>query len=170
MGGIMRTKLGVFILGLSSIYAYAQAPQRTTATYDDWTVSCSMDAAGRKTCELVHQITINQGRVSLAAQLTISRAKLGDPFKVSLQVPSNIWIAAGVKFVFSNNEPSISTNFRWCLPARCLADANLTDAVLRKLRTTTEPGRLEFKEATQSDVSLPVSFKGFGPALDVLEK
>jgi hypothetical protein len=40
---------------------------------------------------------------------------------------------------------------------------------MKKFCAQTEPGRVEFKDAIQNDVSLPVLFKEFAPAFDLVQ-
>jgi invasion protein IalB len=157
---------GVVVIGLSS--AYAQAPQRTTAAYDDWTVSCATaESASGKSCEIFSiQIIENQP----ASQITIKRGAKSEPYRVFIQVPTNVWLQSGVKLIPTDKQASIVATFSWCVAARCLADADLTEGMVSKMRTWSEPGRLEYKDAAQEDVSRPISFKGFAPAFDALQK
>ena len=160
--------VGAVVISFSA--AYAQVPQRTTAAYDDWTVSCTTTGeANGKSCE-AFSIQMIGNPPTPTSQITIKRAAKSEPFKVFIQVPANVWLESGVRFVYDDKEPGLVAAFRWCIPARCLADADLNDAALKKLRARTEPGHVELKDAAQHDISLPVSFKGFAPALDWMEK
>jgi invasion protein IalB len=154
------------VVGLSS--AYAQMAQRTTASYDDWTVSCTTvgSNAGGKSCEVFSIQTIENQPVS---QITVKRAAKSEPYRVFIQVPTNVWLQSGVKLIPTDKEASIIATFRWCAAARCLADADLTIGIVNKMRTWGEPARLEYKDAAQQDVSRPISFKGFAPAFDALQ-
>jgi invasion protein IalB len=149
----------------------AQVPQRATVTYDDWTGSCATapEAEGRKTCEMVQTQTI-PGQSNPVGQITISRASKTGPLKIFFQVPANVWLQTGVKFIADDKEPGLVATFRWCIPARCLADFDLGEEIIKRLRARTEPGRVELKDAAQHDISLPVSFRGFTPALDSIER
>lgn len=155
----------VLALGLSSA-AYAQTPQRTTATYGDWIVSCVMppNPGSKKSCAIV------QPQSDPVSQTTISRASANEPFKLFFQVPTNVWYQGGVSFVADQSEPLLLATFRWCIPTRCLADADLTDAIINKLRAQKKPGRIVYKNASQADVSIPLSFRGFSEAMDALQK
>src|SRR4051812_32965083 len=73
----------------------AQTPQRTTATYDDWTVSCTVTAA-EKSCELA-QAQLSQGQSSPTSQITIGRLANQGPLKAIFQVPPNVWLLSGVR-------------------------------------------------------------------------
>jgi invasion protein IalB len=167
---IARNAFFVFTaFGLTA--AYAQAPQRVTAKFDDWTVSCTMGSSqvGEKTCEMV-QVQIMENQPNPVGQITVSRPAKNQPFKIHFQVQANVWLQTGVKFTAAPNESQLAAEFRWCLPNRCLADAILPEASINKLRSLSEPGREDYKDAAQHDVSLSVSFKGLAPALDWMEK
>jgi invasion protein IalB len=154
--------------------AGAQTPQRTTATYDDWTVSCAMDSAsGKRTCEMVQVQTAEEqaeGQARPVGQVTISRATDREPLKMFFQVVPNVWLDGGIKFGLDDKDIALIAAFRWCLPNRCLAEGVLNETAVRKMRTRTEPGKAEFKDAAQRDASTLVSFKGFAAAMDAMTR
>ncbi|HXF89862.1 MAG TPA: invasion associated locus B family protein [Xanthobacteraceae bacterium] len=148
--------------------AFGQSPQRTTASYDDWTVRC--EAQGnppQKSCEIV-QVVQMQGQP--LSQIAIGRAAKNEPLKIVFQVPLNVWLPGGVKLVYDPKEPPLAGIFKRCVPTACFSDLDLKDEVVRKFRTRTEQGRLEFKDAAQRDVAIPVSFKGFAQAFDAMAR
>jgi invasion protein IalB len=149
--------------------AWAQAPQRTTATFEDWTVVCVRPGDKEKSCEVVHS-QVMSGQLEPVGQVTITRASTREPYKLILQVPPNISFATGVRFVFDEKEQALVPTFRWCINTRCRADADISEQALKIMRARTEPGRVEFKEASERDVATPVSFKGFKLALEYMEK
>jgi invasion protein IalB len=155
------------VVGLGIACARAQMPQRTTATYDDWTISCTTASGGERSCELV-QSQIIQGQATPASQITIARSSKGGPFMIFFQVPPKVWLQTGVKLQTDDKDPGITATFRWCTPTRCLADADLPDAAIKKLNQFADPGHLSWKDASQQDVNVPVSFKGFSPAVNAM--
>ena len=86
------------------------------------------------------------------------------------QLPINIYIPGGVRFVYDGKETPLPATYRWCVPAGCFADIELKEDLVKRLRTRTLPGRFEFQDAAQRNVAIPVSFKGFGQAFDALAK
>jgi invasion protein IalB len=170
-------KTGAAVLALTGVWfaaAQAQPPQRTTATYEDWTVRCETvtppgGAAPIKSCELV-QSTTAQGQPNPITQVAIGRSSKTEPLRIVFQVPVNVWLPTGVKLVYDEKEPGLAATFKRCAPVGCFADADLKDDMLRKLRARTTPGHFEFKDAIQRDAKIPVSFKGFGQAMDALAK
>jgi invasion protein IalB len=75
-----------------------------------------------------------------------------------------------VKLVYDDKEQPLLATFKRCIPAGCFADVDLTADLARKLRARTVNGKFEFKDSTQRDIAIPVSFKGFGTAYDALLK
>lgn len=146
------------------------APQRTTATYEDWTLRCEIQGSpAKKTCEIAQSVNI-QGQAQPLTQIALGRATKTDPHVVVMLVPINVWLPANARLVYDEKEPPVVAAYKRCTPAACFGDAELKDDVIRKMRARTEAGRLEFKDATQRDVAIPVSFKGFGQAIDALAK
>jgi invasion protein IalB len=155
-----------FLVWLSP--SFAQGPQGTTATFDDWTVSCATGVEGQNSCEMV-QIQTAPGQPNPVAQITIRRPAKNESFKIFFQVPTNVWLQPGMNFVLDSNSTALVATFRWCVQTRCLADADLNEENVKKLGARTDTGRADYKDAGQHNVSLPVSFKGFKPALDWME-
>lgn len=162
-------KLFLIFCSLAIDAAFAQAQQRITAKFDDWTVSCiAPPSSAVKTCELLQAQT--KGSSNPIGQITISRAAKSEPFKIFFQVPPSVWFQTGIKFVAQPSQAPLLAQFRWCLPSRCLADVELSEAAVSKFGSYAMPGAEQYKDAAQHDVSLSVSFKGFGPALDWMGK
>jgi invasion protein IalB len=156
----------VAVLVGSSGATFGQAPRLTTATYNDWTVRCEMHDTV-KTCEM-EQTSQVEGRP--VSQIAIGRPSKGTPMRIVFQVPINAWLPAGVTLVTAEKEPNISASFKRCIGNGCLADADLNDDAVKRLRTHSENGKLLFKDATQQEVTIPVSFKGFAEAFDAMAK
>ncbi|RAI32442.1 invasion associated locus B family protein [Rhodoplanes serenus] len=154
--------------------AAGQSPTRTTATYDDWTVRCETPpatppATTQKICE-IFQTQQLQGQAVPTWQVAIGRAAKADPLRLVVQMPVNVWLAAAPRLVLDDKQSPLALAHKRCMPAGCFADAELGDDMLRRLRARTEPGRIEYKDAIQRDVAVPLSFKGFAAALDALAK
>jgi invasion protein IalB len=81
-------------LVLSCAHAYAQTPQRTTATYGDWIISCVMppNPSGKKSCAIV------QSQTNPVSQISISRPTKNESLRLFFQIPANIWFQGGVWF------------------------------------------------------------------------
>jgi invasion protein IalB len=143
-------------------------PDMTSETYGDWIVRCQ-PTTDAKRCEASQTIII-QGQSSPIALIAFGREKKGDPLRMVIQLPTNISFESGVKTHLSNGEAAVDMKFRRCFPVGCFADAQMTDAVLTKLKGQAEPLSIKFKDGTEREISLPFSPKGLGPALDALSK
>ena len=157
-------------LGLISVEprVFAQTSQSTTATYNDWVVRCEKADQGNA-CEMT-QTTQLKDTSQLVSLIAVGATKGDGPTKVVFQVPVNVWLPAGVTLASSDGQTVIASNFTRCIPNGCFAETDINQTVLKKLRAMKEQGSLRFKEATQKDVTIPVSFKGFTQANDAMSK
>jgi invasion protein IalB len=164
------TKMYVALIGLVLSAAVVRAQQQTTALYGDWTLSCIIapDPASGQSCGLV-QLQKLKGQSNAISQIGIGRDAKSDPLKISIEVISNAWITGGVELMTNENALVLTAPFKWCTSTRCLADAELSDVNIQTLNIQTEPGKLAYKTASRVSVSIPVSFDGFGKAMDALQ-
>lgn len=140
-------------------------PQRTTATFDDWTLRCLRPEQGSAACE-VSQIVYNQTQP--VAQTALGRPAKSDQMRLTLLVPVNVQLATAPKLVDAG-EP-IDLAWVHCLPSGCIADTAVSEEQVRRLRGQTERGRFVFKDGAGRDISVPFTPRGLGAALDALAK
>jgi invasion protein IalB len=148
--------------------ALAQTPQRTTANYGDWIIRCEMHDTGN-TCEMAQFAQLN-GQTQPVTQIIIGRPSKDGLLKIAFQVPVNVLLSTGVKLITEGEHADVTANFTRCVAAGCFAMADIKDHVIKKLRGLTTNGKVQFKDAGERDVAIPVSFKGFGDAYDALLK
>lgn len=162
----------LWLLGgaLAVVHAGSAASQeRTTATYDDWTLQCELQPGPpkRRICS-VWQMAQSQGHP--VSRLEIGRPLQGQAVRLVAQVPVNVLLRGGVRLQASNADPGLQAPFDRCLPAGCFAALDLTADALRKFRSSGAGAKLTFVNAMGQPVSVPVSFKGFAAAFDALAK
>ncbi|GGC26970.1 hypothetical protein GCM10011504_01420 [Siccirubricoccus deserti] len=150
----------------------ADAPERTSAVFGDWTVQCVTRTPGNRACEMI-QATQNQQQQPVSV-LAIGRLAKTDPLRMVARVPVNALVSQPARLTLEGDQP-LTLPFRHCSanPVGCYAEFELGDeAVLRRLRgrTPEQPGKLEFREPAGQQVGIPVSFRGFGAALEALQK
>jgi len=148
--------------------AFAQKPQRTTATYEDWVVRCEMHVA-IKVCEMTQSAQM-KGQTQPVSQIVIGRQSKNGAIKITFRVPISVWLASGVTLTADDGHGLIAANFSRCIPAGCIAETDIDETVITEMRALKKNGALRFKDANQRDVAVPVSFKGFGDAYDALSK
>ncbi|MGY4329395.1 invasion protein IalB [Bradyrhizobium sp. LB7.2] len=158
---MLRATLGllcsIFIVYVTLGTAAAQVPQRTTATFDDWTISCE------KSCEA---ISVQQSEGVAVSQITIKKSK-GGALTLSVQVPPSVWFASGLKLGTESDEASVRGTFKWCIPARCLAEVEVNADVIKKL-SSQPSAQIVFQDAAQHEKKISVSLKGLSPTLNKL--
>lgn len=144
------------------------APQRTTATYQDWTVRCVMQGKV-KSCEMAQTMQI-KGQSRPIAQVAIGRQPKGGALKIVFEVPVNVWLPEGVKLKTGDKKADVAANFDRCIPVGCFAEAEISEAEIKALGARKKAGRLAFKNAGKQQIAIPVSFKGFADAYSALPK
>ena len=146
-------------------------PQQTSAVYEDWIVRCETKPSppAQKICEMV-QFTQLKGQAGVLTQIVIGHPVKGQPYRIAIQVPISMWLPTGVRLSAGGKDEGIVAQFMWCVPTACFAVVETKDDIIKKFRSATEAGKLQFKDANQRDIALPVSFKGFGTAYDALMK
>jgi invasion protein IalB len=120
----------------------------------------------KKSCGLIQVIRSQTS----PAQIAIGRSPDSGTMKFSVTIPANVWLPSGLKLVSTDKKTVISATFRVCVAGRCIADADLTNDQIDRLRAQTEAGNIEYVSAAQTNVSLAISFHGFVEAMDALKR
>ncbi len=179
-------------IALGSMPAAAQEPQRTSATYQDWTLQCRLlrqavatqaDAANKekkiekaplppktakadnRVCEMVQRFTVRQtGR--RFASLAIGRLPGEKEIKAVLQTPLVVYLPPGTSLKIGD-KTTLKGAYVRCTPTTCLADIPLTkenlDQIAGGAKTT-----VEFTNLARRSISLPVSTRGFSGAMKAM--
>jgi invasion protein IalB len=151
--------------------APSEAPQRTTASYEDWVMQCETQVGSppQKMCQIIQQ-TLVQGKNAPFSLVIIPHPVKGQPVKLIVEVPVNVSFAGNVYIRTDDSDSGIAAPFARCLPAGCFAEFDLKDDVLKKYRSTSSVGKLSFADAGGHEVAVPLSLKGFAQAYDALLK
>ncbi len=147
----------------------SQDPDRTTAAFGDWLLRCERQASGLRECDVVQTLAL-QGQAQPIALIAVTRPVRGQPLQVSVQVPVSTNLTNVLRLT-GDGRDALLVELPWqrCIPAGCFAETQLRDeAVLRRLRARTEPGRIEFRDGANQEIQWPFSVRGLGPALDAL--
>jgi invasion protein IalB len=147
------------------------APQRTTATYDDWVVQCQT-AAGpppEKQCEMA-QVAQLQGKNIPFSRVGIAHPVKGQPVRLVAQVPVNVSFANSARIQIGDTDPGVAAPFARCLPGGCFVEFEIKDDLLKKFRAAPAGGKLTFADGGGHDITVPLSFNGFAVAFDALSK
>lgn len=124
---------------------------------------------GIEVCDMA-QVTQLQGKNLPFSRVAIAHPEKGQSIKLVVQVPVNASFKTDVRIQTADNDPGVAAPFANCTPNGCFALFDLNENVLRKLHAATSVGKLSFADAGGHDVTVPISFKGFGEAFDALAK
>jgi len=178
---LVRIAASAFAVAMASAAAFAAdapppvstEPQNTSATYGDWTLRCSRTAQGDKevrVCEVALAFQL-QGQQAPFAQLAIGHAAAKDPMHATFLVTPNVAFPSNVKLTVDDKDTqAIDLNWSTCIAAACRADGEFKDDQLKRWKALTAPARLQFKDSTGRELTIPVSTKGLAQALDALAK
>lgn len=146
-------------------------PQRTTASYGDWVLQCFTNTSppSEPSCD-ISQVTQLQGKNLPFSRIAVAHPERGKPIKLVVQVPVNVSFATQVHIQTSDDDPGFVAPFASCTPNGCFAEFELKDELLKKLHDATSVGKITFADAGEHDISVPISFNGFGFAYDALAK
>jgi invasion protein IalB len=150
-----------------------QGPEQTTATFGDWTLRCQRTPGPPplRTCEIAQAAQAQgqqQGQAQTVMQVAIGRVARTEPWRLTVALPTNIFIQGPIRLAAEEREPALALAWQRCVPGGCFASAEVREDTLRRLRARTEAARIEFKDAAERDVQLPVSFRGFAQAFEAL--
>jgi len=147
----------------------ANEPQRTTATFGDWTLRCTRVQEQPQTCQ-VDQVLSDKGQT--VAQTVFTRPHPGDPLRLNFAVQVNVTLTPPVVVGVEGETgvAPIELTWRRCVPTACIADAILTDEQVKQLRARTENARIQLQDSNGRQVALPLAPRGLAQALDALAK
>jgi invasion protein IalB len=140
-------------------------PERTTASFGDWVLKCESPADGKRLCEVGQAITV-QGQSAPIAQLALVRPSKTEPTRLVLVLPTNVTLTSAVKILAEKDEKSpLGLEWQRCIPAGCIASAIVSDDALSKFASRIEPGSINFKDAGERELAIPLSFRGLAQAV-----
>jgi invasion protein IalB len=164
-----RTLWALFLLIVLCPQAIAQTAKQTSATYDDWTVSCVHQATpAAKTCQMLQTQTL-QGQTAQLTRIAITPTPGPQFAKIYFQVPPNVRIAFGIRLFGSGEESFVTATFLWCASSRCVAESNVSAELLDKLAKASQV-RMVFKDASEREVAVPISTKGLSQTLNAMNE
>ena len=144
--------------------AFAEAPQQTTATYDNWTVICQVQGAVQA-CEAVTRLNVKgqDGQVRPLLSMSLAKAASGQSLRLQLPLGVDLTAAPGVR-----TDPPLVLQWKTCVASGCLAEAQVEAAALDRLEEVVVSFVALGPEAGKV-IEVPVSLKGFGDAVKALK-
>ena len=153
-------------------------PDRSSATFGDWTLRCEQRVAEAATpavrhCELVQAVQDQSGKP--VAQFAIGRVSRTHPWRLVAMLPVNLTLTEPGRLTLgggrsANGQAAIEMTLRACGPNGCLADVLPDAALVARLRGLEQQGSLAFRDATNTEVQMPFSTRGLAVAWAALER
>ena len=159
-------------------------PAETTATYGNWVLRCvsiptsdtdsnSQTQKLRKSCEIVQTVKV-KGHAEPIAQLALGHLPNNDALVMTAVLPVNVSIPGSVSVTSTggdDKEKETSLPLQWarCAGQACFAVTTPKSDKLDQLRKASA-GKLEFVDANNRILGVPLSFAGLDQALNALQK
>ena len=146
-------------------------PDSTTETFGDWSIICAAPSAGAsdRTCEVDSTLTV-RGQSAPFARIAFTRAAKDKPAHIIALVPVNVSTASGVKIEADPGKSEVNLPFKSCVPAACVAEAELTKDQLQDFRGASKAGQITLVDAAGKSAALQFSLRGLDQALDAFFK
>lgn len=158
-------------------------PQITSTAYGYWSLRCRKDAVGPKpepkdpnaekparACEISETLEAPDHSGPIA-KLSVGRPGGKGALFAVLIVPNNVSFPSSAH-IRADEKDVWGLQLDWvrCIPGGCFAQAQLPDATVTYWHGLDNQGEIRFPDSTGEQVALPLSFHGFGQALDALNK
>jgi invasion protein IalB len=146
-------------------------PERTTATFGDWTLRCEAAAApAKRVCEVAQAIA-QQGQTNPIAQVAIGKPGPGEGRRLTVVLPTNIAIITNPQVSIAKaGAAPLELSWQRCTSGACFAFVPLSDEAANVLSAQSEPGRIVYKDAADRETAISLSFRGLSQALAALAK
>jgi invasion protein IalB len=151
----------------------AAQPSVTSTSYGDWALRCRQGSAGEAAthfCEISETIEA-QDQSGPIAKISVGRPNADATLHAVIILPNNVSFPSSVHIrTDANDKWGLELNWLRCIPGGCFAEAELSDAAVVHWHGLDTIGSIIFRDAAGDEISLPITFHGFGQALDALNK
>lgn len=150
----------------------SEQPAVTAKPFGDWDLRCRENGGGTpaRFCEISQTIE-SQDQSGPIAKISVGRPSAGAALHAVIILPNNVSFPSSVHLRTEQNDKwGLELDWQRCIPGGCFADATLSDATVAHWRSLDSTGSIVFQDAAGDEISLPMTFHGFGQALDALNK
>jgi invasion protein IalB len=127
------------------------------------------DKPPHKTSEM-EQLSRLKGRQKPFSRVAISRPAKGQPVRLVVQVPVNVWLATSVKIQINGKDSGLMEPFRRCMPVGCFAAIALKGDIVNAFRAAKTQVRIVYANGARQQVAVPLSLRGLSQAFNALTK
>jgi invasion protein IalB len=167
MGALIRVSLAcVAMLGiaLAALPAFAQGTVKSV--HGDWQIRCDTPPGAQgEQCALIQSVTA-EDRPNVG--LTVIVLKTADQKSRLMRVlaPLGVLLPSGLGLKIDATDVG-RAGFVRCLPNGCVAEVQMNDELLTKLRSGQQATFIIF-QTPEEGIGIPMSLKGFGEGFDKL--
>lgn len=163
-------RAGAAALALAALLAAAPASAQgvVKSVHGEWQVRCDTPPGAQgEQCVLLQSVKAedrpNVGLTVLALKTADQKSRL-----LRVLAPLGVILPKGVRLVVDGQEATPApAPFVRCLPNGCIAEQEITDATLAKLKTGRSAVFIFF-ETEEEGIGMPLSLEGFGAGFDSL--
>jgi invasion protein IalB len=145
----------------------------TNTPYGDWSLRCRQGGGSQSAtrfCEISQTIE-SPDRSGPIAKISVGRPSPGAALHAVIILPNNVSFPSSVHIRSEENDKwGLELDWQRCIPGGCFADATLADATVAHWHALNALASIVFRDAAGDEISLPMTFHGFGDALDALNK
>jgi len=160
--------------------AQTAEPSATTATYGNWTVTCTPatvagTATPQKVCQMTTKLNLkgNDGQVRPLLEIALGMPPGGDAPRIVVQVPTEVALrealVVSVDAETAGTDPKpqtdlLTASYFACTGTGCIADAALKSDVIAALKAAKTTNVTFTALAGAKKITVPVEMTGFGDA------
>ena len=161
----MRSLLALFVAGVFAAHAWAQAPDAKTTQeiFQDWRLQC-VEKEGNKRCVVSQALLTGQGRPVAALSASIH----GEAVNMEFALPLMLDLSSPMK-VQVDERAAVSFAYSTCSNRACFVLRRGDQALVQSFKAGAQ-AVLKLRLFSGQGVDMKVSLKGFGAALQALQK
>jgi len=167
MGALIRVSLACFaMLGIALAASPALAQGTVKSVHGDWQIRCDTPPGAQgEQCALIQSVTA-EDRPNVG--LTVIVLKTADQKSRLMRVlaPLGVLLPSGLGLKIDATDVG-RAGFVRCLPNGCVAEVQMNDDLLGKLRNGQQATFIIF-QTPEEGIGIPMSLKGFGEGFDKL--
>jgi invasion protein IalB len=148
----------------------AQGKAEAPKDFSDWRLVCAAPPkGGKKQCEVFQRMTWSKEKgqgTALTTLVHMGKNKDKDVTMIRVVTPLGTLLTAGMAIKIDDGK-QIKVPYLQCLPGGCLVDMVFDPEMMDKMKKG-KTMFVAYRAGNGKDAQLPVSLKGFGPALDAM--
>jgi invasion protein IalB len=137
--------------------------------FNDWRLVCETPAkGGKKQCEVFQRMLWGKEKGTALTTLvhTVKNKEKKDVTMIRVVTPLGTLLTPGMAIKIDDGK-QIKVPYLQCLPGGCLVDMVFDQEMMDKMKKG-KTMFVAYRAGNGKDAQLPVSLKGFGPALDAM--